>query len=114
MIKSRKTKLENRIKDILNQKNPNYEDIVEAVEHYEKNNLKTIEKLKKKKSLEVKKINGALKQTINSHGPITAQYINSASKRIYGSLLIDENQQKRSRFFKFVKGILTFFTVLFA
>lgn len=114
MIKSRKTKLENRIKDILSQKKPKYEDIVEAVEYYEKNNLKTIDKLKRKKSLEIKKINGALKQSINAHGPITSQFINSASKRIYGSLLIDENQKKRSKFFKFVKGFLTFFTVLFA
>ena len=114
MIKSRKTKLENRIKDILSQKKPKYEDIVEAVEHYESNNLKTIEKLKKKKSLEIKKINGALKQAINAHGPITAQYINSASKRIYGSILADQNQRKKSKIFNFIKGVLTFFMFLFA
>ena len=114
MIKSRKSRLENRIKDILQQKNPKIEDIIEAAEHYEKNNLKTIEKLKKKKSLEVKKINGALKQSINAHGPITKQFINSASKRIYGSLLVDEKQKKQSKIFKFIRGILTFSLIFLA
>ena len=90
MIKSRKNKLENRIRDILNRKKPTVEDVLEAVEDYERNNLKTIEKLKKKKSLEVKKINGALKQTINAHGDI------------------------RANVFGFVKKILTFFLILFA
>ena len=103
MIKSRKSKLENRIKDILSQKRPKLEDIIDAVEHYEKNNLGTIEKLKKRKSLEIKKINGALKQCLNSHGPITKQYISSASKRIYGSLLLDEQLTIRYKYFKVFK-----------
>ena len=114
MIKSRKSKLENRIKDILSQKSPKLEDIIDAVEHYEKNNLGTIEKLKKRKSLEVKKINGALKQCLNSHGPITKQYISSASKRIYGSLLLDEQSTKRYKYFKIFKVIITFLFIFLA
>lgn len=34
----------------------------------------------------LKLINGALKDTINNHGPITKDYISSASKRIYGNM----------------------------
>lgn len=33
-----------------------------------------------------KLINGALKQTINAHGPITEKRIGSATKRILGAL----------------------------
>jgi hypothetical protein len=33
-----------------------------------------------------KLINGALKQTINAHGPITKERIGSATKRILGAL----------------------------
>ena len=114
MIKTRKSKLENRIKDALSQKKPNLEDIISAVDDYEKNNLKTIEKLKKKKSVEVKKINGAIKQTISAHGPITKQFINSASKRIYGSLLLDEKLGARYKYFKVFKLILTFVLLFLA
>jgi hypothetical protein len=112
MIKSRKSRLENRIRDILSQKNPKVEDVLEAVEGYENNNLKTIDKLKKRKSLEIKKINGAIKQTINAHGPITKQMITSASKRIYGSLLLDEKMKKRSNYFLVFKYIMALLLVL--
>ena len=54
---------------------------------YERDNIKTIGKLKRKTIPNVKRINGALRQTINAHGPITKQFIGSASKRIYGALL---------------------------
>lgn len=113
MIKTRKSRLENRLRDILNQKNPKLEEVLEAVEHYEQNNLKTIEKLKKKKSIELKKINGALKQAIHAHGPITKQFISSASKRIYGSLLLDQKLEKRSKWYTLFK-IIIFFILLLA
>jgi hypothetical protein len=114
MIKTRKSRLENRIKDVLSQKKPKLEDIISAVDDYEKNNLKTIQKLKKKKGLEIKKINGAVKQTINAHGPITTQYITSASKRIYGSLLLDEKLNERYKYFKIFKVIMTFLLLFLA
>jgi hypothetical protein len=104
-MKSRKTKLKNSIEDVLKQKNPNVDDIISVVEHYERNNLRTITKLKKKKSLDIKKINGALRQTINAHGPITKEYITSASKRIYGSLLIDKQNRMKRIFIMFLKFI---------
>ena len=66
------------------------DNILKIVDEYEKDNLETINKLKRLKSLDTNRINGALKQTINAHGPITKVLIGSATKRIYGSLLIDE------------------------
>jgi hypothetical protein len=36
-----------------------------------KNNLATIDKLKRGKTIDTKRINGALKCTIKAHGPIT-------------------------------------------
>lgn len=78
------------------------EKILLIVDEYEKDNLSTIEKLKRTKTLDVNRINGALKQTINAHGPITKVLIGSATKRIYGSLL-DDNNNKLSFYERVVK-----------
>ena len=51
-------------------------------------------KLKKKKRPVLNKINGAIKQSINAHGPITMSNFGSAAKRIYGSLLEEESQNE--------------------
>jgi hypothetical protein len=79
------------------------EVILNMVDEYEKDNVDTIEKLKRDKKVELNKINGALKQTINAHGPITKILIGSASKRIYGVLL--DNQPKQSILTKIIKWI---------
>jgi hypothetical protein len=68
--------------------------ILNMVDEYEKDNLDTIEKLKRDKKVELNKINGALRQTINAHGDITKILIGSASKRIYGSLLTSEKPKQ--------------------
>ena len=44
-----------------------------------------------------KKISGAIKQTIDVHGPITKDLIGSATKRIYGNLLTNPNEKKEDR-----------------
>lgn len=75
------------------------DEMLEVYEEYQKENLKNIKKLKRNKNLEIRKISGALKQTINVHGPITKVLIGSASKRIYGSFL--ENKQKKCMFLIF-------------
>lgn len=41
----------------------------------------------------MRKIIGALKSTINDHGPITRELITSAAKRIYGHLKEQPNGQ---------------------
>lgn len=89
-IKSRAEKIKKflnfKLKGKLNSDDLN--NIVEAFDIYEKDNLDTISKLKRKKANETKRISGALKQTINAHGPITKELIGSATKRIHGSLLL--------------------------
>jgi hypothetical protein len=90
IFKTRKNKLRNELEFILKQKYPSQIEldfIILAYENYQKDNLDTIEKLKRERHLETKRISGALKQTINAHGPITGQFIGSATKRIHGALL---------------------------
>lgn len=98
--KTRRGKLKNQLEPFVNQ--TDIEKVLKIVDEYEKDNLATIEKLKRTKTLDVNRINGALKQTINAHGPITKVLIGSASKRIYGSLLNDNNN-KPSLYEKVVK-----------
>lgn len=98
-IVTRRGKLENKIRIELSKTDPQVGNVLDAVDDFEKNNIATIEKLKKKKQIDTKRINGALKQTINAHGPITKLLIGSCSKRIYGSLLtneVDKGEKKYS------------------
>lgn len=69
ILKTRNGKLRNKLtnnfpKNKLTDKD--VETLMIMVEDYEKANLATIEKFKKDKSLESKRISGALKQTINA------------------------------------------------
>lgn len=91
-LKTRKGRFEQKIGQELAKPNPNINLIIEAAYEFEKDNIATIDKLKRTKINDTKKISGALKQCINSHGPITKQYIGSATKRIYGSLLTTEKK----------------------
>jgi hypothetical protein len=68
--------------------------LIKIFNDFEKSNIDTIEKLKRDKIYETKRISGAIKQCLNAHGPITKQYIGSATKRIYGALL--DNVKKES------------------
>lgn len=99
-LKTRKGRLKDKITYELKQENHNIDIILQHIEQYEKDNLETIDKLKRKRVLEAKRISGALKQTINVHGEITKVLIGSATKRIMGALL--DNTQKES----FIKRIL--------
>jgi hypothetical protein len=112
ILKTRNGKLRNKLinnfpKNKLTDKD--VETLMTIVEDYEKANLATIQKLKKDKVLESKRISGAIKQTIHAHGPITKELIGSATKRIYGSLLNDENNE--SKFIKIDKGTFTLLCV---
>jgi hypothetical protein len=84
---------------------PNPDKILSHIKQYEKKNLETIEKLRREKKIETNKIKGALKSTIYAHGPITMVLIGSATKRIYGSLLADNNSLKTNIFKKLVNKI---------
>jgi len=95
LLKTRKGKLVRNLKNELANETPNLDKVLEIIQEYEKSNLDTIEKLKRDKVFETKRISGALKQTIYVHGPITSNLIGSATKRIYGSLLKDGEPQKK-------------------
>jgi hypothetical protein len=92
VLKTRRGKLKAKIEEYLKRKD--IEGILEAVDTYEKDNLETIEKLKRKRHVEMNRINGALKQSINAHSVITKELIGSASKRIMGALLVNEKSKK--------------------
>jgi hypothetical protein len=96
LLKTRGGKLENTIKQELDKTEPDLATIMDSIYEYEKSNLATIEKLKRDKKIETNRINGALKQTIQAHGPITMTLIGSATKRIYGSILSDEKKESFS------------------
>jgi hypothetical protein len=109
ILKTRRGKLGEKIKSEMSKEKPNIEEILVYVDQYEKDNLETIEKLKRDKVLDTKRINGALKQSINAHGPITKLLIGSATKRIYGALL--ENHKKESKIkivLKWIKNLLKY------
>lgn len=92
VLRTRKGKLRNQIENELLNDKPDINHILAFIDSYEKNNLDTIKKLKRKKDLDIKKINGALKQTINAHSVITKELIGSASKRIFGALLVKNKE----------------------
>ena len=102
IIKTRRGKLKVGLEEILEKtKSQNdIEKILNLVDSYEKDNLNTIEKLKRSKTVEMNKINGALKQAIHAHGPITMVLIGSAGKRIYGSLLDNHHREPKLTLFQ--------------
>jgi len=104
-IKNRREKLYKEIQFELDRKHPDIDFIMGYIDDYEQNNLETIDKLKKEKTITTKKINGALRQTINAHGPITKMLIGSACKRIYGALLDNTPKKKESLIKRVLKWI---------
>jgi hypothetical protein len=103
-MRIRKTILRKKIEEELKTEKPSIDKIINYIDEYEVANLETIKKLKRKRKLEFRKINGAIKQTINAHGPITKDFIGSATKRIYGSLLEEKKENKVIKFLKWMLG----------
>jgi hypothetical protein len=109
IFKTRRGKLEQKLKielfQTINTDETLIDMILKHVDEYEKDNLETIEKLRKEKSVDTKRINGALRQTINAHGPITMLLIGSATKRIHGALIEPTKKKKTliQKFFNWLK-----------
>lgn len=101
---TRKGRLENKLRAELAMSNPEIGKLLDAIDEFEADNIATIEKLKRKKQIDAKKINGAIRQTINSHGPITMLLIGSCTKRIMGSLMTNEIEYKKEKIS--IKGFL--------
>jgi len=98
----RKAKLKKNLIIELDNEKPDLNKILKYIDEYEIENVKTINKLKRKRKLDIRRINGAIKQTINAHGPISKDLIGSASKRIYGALLEDKKENIILKFFKWI------------
>jgi len=110
ILKTRNGKLRNKlVNNFLNKKitEKEIESIMVMVDEYEKANLLTIDKLKKHKSIESKRISGALKQTIDAHSVITKELIGSATKRIMGALLSNEKPKNKKLIKPFIFGFFT-------
>lgn len=95
ILKTRRGKLHDKINTELAKNEVNIDVILNYVDQYEKDNLETIEKLKRLRTLETKKINGAIKQFLNVHPTLTKILIGSLAKRIYGSLLTDKKKYNK-------------------
>ncbi len=110
IVKSRRERLKIKIIESLKDKvlKEEIDSVMLAVDMYQQDNLDTINKLKKEKIYETKRISGALKQTINAHGPITMLLIGSATKRIYGSLLNNtvNNLKLKNKLIIFIIGLI--------
>lgn len=92
-LRTRLGRLKTKIEEELLKEKPDKENIIKYVDEYQSDNLKTISKLKRKKQIEMARINGAIRQCIDAHGPITKELTGSASKRIYGNLLESGNEK---------------------
>ena len=95
ILKTRRGKLHDKINAELAKNEVDIGVILNYVDQYEKDNLETIEKLKRLRTLETKKINGAIKQFLNVHPTLTKILIGSLTKRIYGSLLTDKKKYNK-------------------
>jgi len=114
-FRTRRSRLKHRIMGELSKTNPNIDTVIDIFEEFETDNINSINKLKRKKKVTLRKISGALKQSISAHGPITKELIGSASKRIYGNILDSENDidkiSIRDIIFGFVLCVILFLAV---
>lgn len=83
----------NRIRRMVESGNPDWDKIEHMVQSLVENKEKQIEYYKARSIprqreffVTEKAIAGALRSTINAHGPITKAWIASATKRLYGAL----------------------------
>src|ERR1035438_7713293 len=114
VLKTRLGRLEQKITLALAKPKPDIKEIISAVESYEQDNLDTIEKLRKERQYESRKISGALKQCIGSHGPITKLLIGSATKRIMGMVLVPtptKSTFKETHWDRIIKVVMCLFGV---
>lgn len=103
VFKSRRSKLKEKLKSVI-QSREDINTILGYVDEYENANLNTIAKLKREKIVEIRRINGAIKQFLNNHPILTKELIGSLSKRIYGQLLANKKQKENiiKKYFKWI------------
>jgi hypothetical protein len=99
-------KIESEVKNLLENKILNSEEVINLFMKYEKDNISRIEKLTRSKKIEYNRIKGGLKQTIKAHGAIDSKLIGSATKRIYGALLSNEKPNIKFDINSFIWGVI--------
>ncbi len=105
-MRNKYNKLESEIQELWKNKILTSDEIVNLFKKYEQSNLNKIKKLNKRRSFEHNRIRGGLKQTINAHGPIDMKLIGSATKRISGSLITNEDIRPIGNFNSFAWGVI--------
>lgn len=111
--RTRESILASKLSEELDSGKPNINNIIDIFDNCSVIDIKTLNKLKLKKKIDIKRISGGLKQCIHSHGPIYLKDIPSAAKRVYGALLINEVELPSTRFKDVLIGFLIGFTVVY-
>jgi hypothetical protein len=106
MIPNKYEKLETEVQELWKTNNLSSDEIVRLFKKYEQSNISQIKKLNKRRVNEQNRIRGGLKQTINAHGPIDKNLIGSATKRIYGALITNEDIIPKWSFNSFAWGLI--------
>ena len=107
-MRNKYNKLKSEVQELLKNKTITSDEIINVFMKYEDINIKTIEKLNKERVVERNRIKGALRQTINAHGPIDMKLIGSATKRISGALITskESNPKTKPNFNSFIWGLI--------
>lgn len=106
MIPNKYEKLEIEVQELWKTNNLSSDEIVRLFKKYEQSNINQIKKLNKRRINEHNRIRGGLKQTINAHGPIDKNLIGSATKRIYGALITNEEMYPKFELNSFIWGLI--------
>lgn len=111
--RSRGDRLRDNISDELKEDKPSLTNIIKAVNVFESDNIDTISKLMRKKKATMNRINGAIRQSIDAHGPINKILIGSVGKRVYGAILDLEKEEKRKVSIRDIAIGVTIATIIF-
>lgn len=111
--RTRESILASKLSEELDSGNPKIDNIIDIFDKCSVIDIKTLNKLKLKKNIDIKRISGGLKQCIHSHGPIYINDIPSAAKRIYGALLVNEIDIQNNRFKDIFTGFLIGFLIVY-
>ena len=103
-MNSRDKKIISKIKELSVDVDAN--EIFNLFTKYEETNIKIIDKLNRTRIVEKNRIKGALKQTIDAHGPIDMKLIGSATKRISGALISNIEVKPKPNLNSFFWGLI--------
>lgn len=105
-MRNKYDKLKLEIQELRDSNELTNDGIIDLFKKYEISNLNHIKKLNKRRSFEHNRIKGGLKQTINAHGAIDMKLIGSATKRISGALITNENIIPKVNLNSFIWGLI--------